>query len=267
MKPLGLDGKVGAPAIVRSSPLLERFISYADSVEREGEVAPEKLNSALAGLEYRWADVLDVVSYTYPARRGCLSKFLYHASARCIDRALVYDLDTPDLSIIINPRPNHRRVVSLRGACRFLSVSGSDDLVVSGVTGLLSLGDMLSVIKGRVSSGCVCGFSSIVLSPDGTVDELVSEKSAITINEPFSMVRNTSVVIADRPIPIGDGFRLYTTDDPRVRTLYLDCLSAAEDPAVLLRRSRDLRWRFGCLRDRVGEFRQDVKRNDEGASR
>ena len=81
------------------------------------------------------------------------------------------------------------------------------------------------------------------------------------------MVRNTSVVIADRPIPIGDGFRLYTTDDPRVRTLYLDCLSAAEDPAVLLRRSRDLRWRFGCLRDRVGEFRQDVKRDDEGASR
>lgn len=121
MKSLGLEGKVGAPAIVRTNPLLRKY----DQKFAPGcwNVASDELLNAdrlvvESFLPFTWFDALDVVRERYVgAIDRTLTTFLKACALTLPDRVFTYDLDTPELDVSLELIGRAVTIV-LSGSCR-----------------------------------------------------------------------------------------------------------------------------------------------------
>ena len=153
MKPFGLEGKVGAPAIVRTNPLLRKY----DEEFGPSDTRPSVIDRLIAEsfLPFSWRDVLGVVSERYVGKAdNGLTSFLRACSAVLPDRVLEYDLDTPrfDVSFEWTVR-DVTRIIS--GSCRNLICSryafitgDAEDIWLDGfaiITG--RVGQTLSILR------------------------------------------------------------------------------------------------------------------------
>ena len=109
MNSFGLEGKVSAPAIVRTNPLLRKYdeeftrrSGRPACVEEDGFfVYRELVNElVLSFWPFSWRDVLGVVQERYQGSPdSVLSVFLESCTRLLPERVLTYDLVTPELSV------------------------------------------------------------------------------------------------------------------------------------------------------------------------
>lgn len=250
MKPLGLESKLDAPAIVRTNPLRELFTSYADGIAQRAVDATEKLNDALARLECRWADVLDVISYAYPARRSGLGVFLFYASARCTDRTLVYDLDTPDCTLCICRHPMlHHQTVVMSGSCEYVSVSGCrSTLIVTGEAEVIRAHDGIVVVDDAAFMELDLGQSSFGVC----ASRKTADGAHVLLGESSLLLSSTA--LRYRKFFHSNSAICDPTENDGFRRLYDDVLAAAREPASFHRRTR-------AFRNRTTNIRADMRRS------
>lgn len=139
MKSLGLDGKVGAPAIVRINPLRAPFTTYEDSGKRSFD--DDDLSKLLSTIRFAWSDILELIQEWYPAStsddrsRRNLETFASCATRFLPNRLLRYDLDTPELRMTFGVSPmserndrynNTPRIVALTGTLRDFHIVGNN---------------------------------------------------------------------------------------------------------------------------------------------
>ena len=179
MRPLGLDGVVGAPAIVRTNPLLrvygDIFAPYTDSrsclLDRRSAVRPF--------LPFSWRDVLGVVQERYMGSPDpALTAFLSACAGVLPDRVLVYDLDTPELDVNLSRDGQDPLLSVLLGSCRYFSCQfglarGAIRQVASGRAAVvLSSVDTLTVARDSFvlySPDLACAIPTRAVVSDGSV--------------------------------------------------------------------------------------------------
>lgn len=127
MRSLGLEGKVGASAIVRGNPLLRKYDEEFVPVFNAREATPVHPSIARvidSFLPFSWYDVLGVVRERYAGRSDeALGAFLSACARTLPNRVFTYDLDTPHLSVILE---RHECTVTgvLSGSCDLFLASG-----------------------------------------------------------------------------------------------------------------------------------------------
>lgn len=165
MRPLGLEGKVGAPAIVREKPL-ERIFSELTACCTVRTWSSDAVRQLLgSALPFQWQDVLESVQALYAYVNGKsvsasyrreanirLSHVLGEAAGLVPERVLHYDLATPALSL--SPKECGKRreglVLSISGELEYVSCASSFLLVRGEVESVRADSASVAVIRGAV---------------------------------------------------------------------------------------------------------------------
>ena len=155
MRSLGLDGRVGAPAIVKQNPLFAAYDAFRERHEAwsaeppdpycEGSCRDRRYDDlARSFLPFSWRDVLGVVQDRYVGSQDpVLYEFLRSCSNVIPDPVLVYALETPLLSVTLGWDGENAPLGVLRGSCRSFDcylglVSGETEHVTCSSAVLLS---------------------------------------------------------------------------------------------------------------------------------
>lgn len=243
MKPFGLEGKVGAPAIVRTNPLLKRYDEeFAPGYKGRHVFYTELIVRSL--LPFTWSDVLGVVLERYAGSADdCLSLFLTATSEAIPDRMLPYDLETPSLDVLIpSPDPFVDRLVLFRGSCKLLTTQKSVLSLIDGRTEMMIALGGVSVIRSAKECFNVWPQSSVLYAPIAGTDADVV---------PLVFVERDGVLLSSVPIdyrPGTDGVICDKDSSPDARAL-LDMVSRLpDDPSELLVSMVAVRDRFEALK-------------------
>lgn len=302
MKPIGLEGKVGAPAIVRENPLRAVYdrVSSADAYRSLLESVWRP--ALLAARPFTWKDALEVVQERYAGLDDrTLTEFLSATIRVLPDPVLTYDLDTPELhfrvkrqsmkglghpSPVIRYDPRTRslaavpadptvditpgdrpcdmgRVVHLIGTCAYLGVSRTVALIDGSVRSV-EVCDGLCVLRGDVTTLSILDGSFCAILPGGRVAS-------------DAYVDGVLMSAVDLDYGTNDDTLSGSVCDPdmndKSRALYGAVVRCADNPAQLLLANRRLRDDAKSIsrdarthQDRRRSLRQDTMIHD-GATR
>ena len=228
MKSFGLDGKVGAPAIVRENPLLRKYDQkFAPGCDHRPFEDDTRIVRSL--LPFSWLDVLGVVQERYTvSANDCLSAFLRSASRTVPDRSLVYDLDTPSLTVRFDPSGECGvRSVVFRGSCDELSATESTRSLIDGHVRIARAYGGMLIVRRAVRALNVLSGASVLYAP---IDELDAG------NIPYASMSKGGLLLSTAPIDyFADAYGAIF--DHRVSPIARDLLDLAvnmpDDPAAL----------------------------------
>ena len=242
MRSLGLDGVVGAPAIVRTNPLLRKYDErFVPSCERSQQDMNRLVGSFMP---FSWRDVLDVIQKRHETGNLALRPFVNLSTALLPDKVLVYDLDTPSLPLSIGAglsAPPYR-LVMLRGSCHILSAGPGVCPIVDGSVGSLFTREGVAIIRKDLKYLSLSELSCCLYAPTGQHD---ANPVLLASGKIRSALLTTAEVEYRQPSYRGS---MHDPDEcPDTRELCDLVLSMADDPAALLRSMRYLYDRFHRL--------------------
>lgn len=246
MKSLGLEGKVGAPAIIRTNPLCALLDRHTSLLRRSNPYWPQNLRSSLKdqiGIVFgsspapSWCDALETLQRNYDTERdpfmGILQNiYLYEVSTHITDPVLVYDLETPNLGVSIGLERSAPRVVVLRGVCNRLRLDA----------------EVYGIIEGSSDSLC---FSAGAILRGGLANQLHPMFDALcvladtrTTNVPFVKLDHEDALLLSKVQLQYSGVSGAVCDpaeDPRLEDLYDRVRSCSADPEFFLEQMPSLR--------------------------
>lgn len=241
MKPFGLEGKVGAPAIVRTNPLCALLDRHAATLRRL-DPSSDWLNDLHYSLKDQlgivfasspapsWHDALEALQRSYDAERHPLMRilqetYLYQVSLRVTDPVLVYDLDTPKLQVSIGREWPTTRVAVLRGTCGHLRLGADVHGIIEGLSRELSFSTGVILRGGMVNLIYPCS------------NALCAIADARTGDIPFARIDLHSAVFLSKTPLRYSGMRgavCDPTEDRRLKGIYDRMRSYSTDPELFL---------------------------------
>lgn len=207
MKSFGLEGKVGAPAIVKENLLLAMYDRFCRDNAHRFIIDSIWRPALIAARPFTWRDTLDVVRERYVgAEDTTLSEFITAAIRVLPDPVLTYDLETPELKFSVSRQsmkglghpspvirydphirslaaapadpefditPGNRpcdmgRVIHLVGTCANLYVFRNIALI-DGFVRTTQVDDGLCVLRGDVERLVLCNDTFGAILPGGRV--------------------------------------------------------------------------------------------------
>ena len=280
MRPLGLDGVVGAPAIVRENPLFAAYDRFAATYNVRLLVRIDYRQTLIHAWPFTWHDVLGVVQERYAGATDTkLQEFINQSSQIIPDPVLTYDLDTPDLDItfrrqapegivwpqhLVSYDPSTRRlvalppdqvsagtalgspydlgrVVRLRGTCRVFRVNGATALI-DGDARHVIVEDGLCVVRGRVTGVSFRSQSVCGILPEARVEGTLYTSGLVLSAIPLIYEAHEHKV---------QGVVCGPADDDRIHALYRSFTAMADNPDALLLSTPRLRSRAARATDRA----------------
>lgn len=249
MKPFGLEGKVGAPAIIRTNPLLALYDrAFAECVvgQCDWDVIDPLLDAVSPIL---WDDLLGVLQSRYRGvNSSALTQFAYRASQRVPDPVLHYDLPLPMLELSIAPYRRMDRVVVSRGEVDRLNLGPKVNSIISGTVRELSMEGNLSIVEGSIADLNIHPNSYAVAARDAHLqDARLYLRLYRLVGLPDEMRSGPSMLVSGTRIRYRVnhiGAVCSPDESAAIRALYVRCLTVAGDPVAFLDEIPRLRRRF-----------------------
>ena len=232
MRPLGLEGKVGAPAIIRENPVLKRYRRFV----RENSQTPfaswdlnglARTQGEIASWgPFSWPDVVDTIGTEYSGGRNTALEYLIEcASASVDDSLLLYPLDTPDMYVHLMRGKARHRIAVLQGSCAGWSCWPDVNALIRGRANRVEMSRGVVVVEDEVHD------LSLHRGSIGVVSDAVSAsiKSLFTGRRSLTLSPRLSLQYSGR----GLGAVCTPSETHDIRSLSLRIFEHCEDPVAL----------------------------------